>query len=251
MSGLDNIYATIKTQDFLIVCSFDESDTVMNTPEVRRTLNQYKNLKYFYGPDENKVGAINRDINNLTESWDILINFSDDMRFTGFGWDTTIEKIKEKYWPNTTDYFMHLWDGRIPIETPLPTMSIMGYDYYQRDRYIYNPEYTAFSCDAEAMYVALMRGCLKYIVLQRRNAKINRKWEQFSLFNHNHPAYGRGFTNDKTYQKYISLGDKDVKVYFNRMDNNFDIADAKPENIYFDPIARIAKPIPKQTFICT
>ena len=56
-------------------------------------------------------------------------------------------------------------------------MSIMGYDYYMRDKYIYHPSYQSVYCDNEAQDVAKLRGCYKYV--------------NEDILVHEHPAWGK------------------------------------------------------------
>ena len=88
----------------------------------------------------------------------------------------------------------------------LSTLSIMGRDYFNRDGYIYHPDYKSFSCDAEAFYVAQMRGKHHYF------DKI--------IFKHQHPAW-IGIGNDETYSKNSLATDHDLKVYWHRLNNYF------------------------------
>lgn len=209
----------------------------MNNDRVKERLNNYSNLKYFYGPDEGKIGAINRDINYLDDPWEILVNFSDDMRFTGFGWDVTMINEIRKVWPSGTDFFANFWDGYVPV--PLPTMSIMGREYYFRDAYIYHPSYKSFSCDAEAMYVAQMRERYNFFKLTKRDDRIMNKFHDVVLFKHEHPTWLHSPT-DETYDRNATNGDNDVKVYHERMEKYFYVNNPKPHTIHFDPIAKLA-----------
>lgn len=54
-------------------------------------------------------------------------------------------------------------------------MSIIGRKYYERDGYVYHPDYKSLWCDNEAMAVAKKRGRYKYVNQQ--------------IFEHRHPAW--------------------------------------------------------------
>jgi hypothetical protein len=116
------------------------------------------------GTSKNKVDAINRDVPKY--GWDILVNLSDDQEFTVMGFDAVIALCGP-------DEFLHLPDGH--VNELLPTMSIMGIDYYNRFNYIYHPDYASLWCDNEAMDVAIELGKYKYI-------------DQL-VFDHKHPAW--------------------------------------------------------------
>lgn len=210
---IQNILDTINTRDFTILVSADINDESMYNEDILNFLlqaNLFKNnIKTCYGESISKIDAINRDMDNITD-WDMLINMSDDMKFILPGWDIIIQnKIKET-WGESTDYFAHFNDGY--VGDALPTMSIMGREYYERTKYIYHPEYKSFSCDAEAMYVAMMLGKHKYF--------------PDILFLHEHPAWTKA-ANDETYRINASYGDFDVKVYYKRLNNYFDIPEAQ------------------------
>jgi hypothetical protein len=146
-----------------------------------------------------KVDAINRDLNECGYEWDILINMSDDMVFTQYGFDDIIRQEFHEY----NDQTLLFHDGN---RFDLVTMSIMGREYYKRDKYIYNPEYKSLYCDNEFTEVAIIRGCLK---------KVNRV-----IFNHLHPAYGRG-KFDAQYQHTESFSSIDCETYNKRKQNGF------------------------------
>ena len=55
---------------FLI--SLDEDDTEMNDYHTKDVLGTFKNLSYIFGKSLSKIHAINRDIDDLEEKWDIV-----------------------------------------------------------------------------------------------------------------------------------------------------------------------------------
>ncbi len=78
-AGLNNILDTISRKHaFEIIVSIDSDDSVMMN-EVENIAMQEATSVYFAAPN-GKIGAINRDIEKA-RPWDILVNFSDDMRF--------------------------------------------------------------------------------------------------------------------------------------------------------------------------
>lgn len=192
-SAIRNIYSTIGNKDFQIIISADNDDLGMaNMPGVS------------YADRVSKVHAINRDMDGVKFDW--MVNFSDDMRFLVPGWDLRMLRQIRRVWPTGTDFFAHFNDGFVGAK--LPTMSVMGWDYYQRDKYIYHPSYNSVSCDAEAMFVAMMRGKHHYF--------------PEVYFNHIHPANMR-FPVDQTYRENDRFGDADTKNYFERMSRCFDV----------------------------
>lgn len=199
LEGMENIYQTIKTDDYLIVVSVDEDDAEMVAmiPDI----NRMRNTAGYIGKPWGKVAAINRDV-SLYIPWDILVNYSDDMRLAS-GWSEIIERNVKATW-NDTDFFYHCNDGHVGER--LPTMAIMGREYYERFGYIYHPAYRSVSCDAEQFYVAITLGKHKYF--------------PEPIVEHRHPVNVRS-KYDSVYKVNDQYADQDTKTYFKRMKKNF------------------------------
>lgn len=196
--AIANIKETVsKYCDYHILVTIDFDDESM-----QYLSNDYR-ISVFRSPNKSKIEAINRDM-NIASAWDILVNFSDDMFFTVKDWDLKMLADIRSVWDNSTDFFAHFNDGFVGEK--LPTMSVMGWDYYKRDNYIYHPSYNSVSCDAEAMYVAMMRGKHHYF--------------PSVYFNHLHPANTRKPT-DATYQGNHKFDIPDTNNYFERMRKGF------------------------------
>lgn len=198
--AIKNIADTISTPDYKIIVSCDMDDVSMKPfASINET---HPNISISYRNSKSKVQAINEDMFEVP--FGILVNFSDDMRFTVKGWDQKMLRQIQRVWGKSTDFFAHFNDGFVGHK--LPTMSIMGWDYYQRDKYIYHPSYNSVSCDAEAMFVAMMRGRHHYF--------------PEVYFNHIHPANLR-FPVDQTYRDNDCFGAADTINYFDRMKHCF------------------------------
>lgn len=207
--GILNIMSTIHTGDYLILVSADTDDPQMCSDEIAEFCNATGKGILVFSRSESKVHAINRDIELVMDlPWDLLVNFSDDMKFIAQGWDDIIrERISQVFIqleepPN--DYVAHFDDGY--AGEALMTMSIMDRKYYERDGYIYHPSYKSFSCDAEAMYVAMARGCHYYF--------------QDKIFVHQHPS-NTPMPNDATYLKNSLATLHDTNNYWDRLHNDF------------------------------
>lgn len=146
-----------------------------------------------YGTSKSKVDAINRDV--PPDGWDILVNVSDDQVFHQDGFDQIIRAV----FAESLDQFIHLPDGYLTTE--LPTMSIMGRDYYNRFGYIYHPDYFSLWCDNEAMDVAKSLGCYKYV--------------DAHIFTHAHPAW-TGERPDAQLEHTQGFYRRDERVYKKR-----------------------------------
>lgn len=209
VDAMQNIQSTISRQaDYLVVVSIDSDDVSMLQVMSKYT---FLNTVFHVGARTNKIGAINRDLNHVHEDWDLLINFSDDMKFVVPDWDRLmIESIRD-LWAEGTDFFAHFSDGY--VKEKLPTMSIMGREYYERFYYVYPPCYKSVSCDAEAMYVAMMLGRHHYF------ADV--------LFKHEHPANVKG-KMDLLYQENNKYEKEDTETYFRRLNKNFYVHNPGP-----------------------
>lgn len=195
---LQNIQDTIKTDNYLIYVTADLDDE-----EMKGVLsNKYTSINY--SPAHSKVEAINRHLEFLKFDW--LVNVSDDMHFIAQNWDEKMLDDIRTHWAYSWDFFAHFNDGFVGDK--LPTMSVIGRQYLNRDGYIYHPSYKSVSCDAEAMYVAMMRGEYKYF--------------DTVYFNHIHPA-NCSFISDKTYRDNDRHGNADTANYFERMAKGFEV----------------------------
>jgi len=200
--GLNSIVDNLANkEDYFILCSFDVDDSAYANSVFVERLAGYKNLRYYFGFSDCKVAAINRDM-PLAPAFDILINFSDDQIFIHPGFD---DIIREDFGGNF-DMFLHYPDDN--VGHLIPTMSVMGVDYYNRDQYIYHPSYRNVYCDNEAMCAAQMRGKYKFI--------------DKKIFDHLHPAFGRAPLDEQYKKTEEPLGYKiDGENFINRKRLNF------------------------------
>lgn len=204
LRGIDSIINNLADKEnYHIYTTFDVDDDKMRPlPEIKG------NHTYIAGTSKSKVDAINRDMDfiNSQYDWDVLVNMSDDVVFTEKGFDNIIRN-QFGYGSDfvNLDKVIHFPDGN---RSDLLTVSIIGREYYNRDNYIYNPEYKSLYCDNEAMEVAKMRGCYKFV--------------DRVIFNHLHPAYGKG-SMDSQYQHTESFFYEDQITYNKRKSNNFDV----------------------------
>lgn len=181
--GLDSIIDNCESKNYKILISQDYDDeTIFDSDSMA---NKYRadieNIVYCFGESKSKIDAINRDVNECNYDWDVLINFSDDMVFTQKGFDNV---IRESF--DNLDQYIHFNDGN--QKANVSTMHIVGRDYYNRFKYIYNPEYVSLWADVENDIVAKALGCYKYM------------GDDCQIFKHLHPAFGLAPT-DEQYQR--------------------------------------------------
>lgn len=199
LRGIDSIIKNLNNKvDYHILISVDYDDkTMFPLPQLNC------NHTYMLGDSTGKIDAINRDVNEFDYDWDILVNMSDDMIFTHKGFDDVIRA--QMY---NLDQYLHFNDGN--QKANVCTMHIVGRDYYNRDKYIYNPEYLSLWCDVENDLVAKQRGCYGYM----GDDKI--------IFKHLHPAWGF-CPHDEQYKKTESseMWEKDEATFNKRKLENF------------------------------
>lgn len=134
------------------------------------------------GTPEGKIGAVNRDLNEHPEPWDIVLLCSDDMVPVQKGYDRVlIEKMQEAF-PDTDGC---LWptDGR---QDRINTIECQGRAWYQRRRYLYHGSYRSLWCDNENTDVQLAVGKLVQVP---------------GLFVNESPDWGGAHKRDGLYQR--------------------------------------------------
>jgi hypothetical protein len=171
----------------------------MNQQGIIDCMEKYSNVMWCFGKSKNKIDAINRDMDMVGE-WDVLVNMSDDMRFTVKGFD----KIILNEFANGTDICLHAPDTK--QKDKLITLAILGKDYYNRFGYIYHPAYISLWVDVEMTDVAKLNGRYRYL-------------PQF-LFEHQHPSFGMGVM-DEQYRHTESFEPIDKQTYLTRKANGF------------------------------
>lgn len=199
--ALDSIVKNLHDKEnYKIICTFDYSDTTMNNAEVMMRLNQYKNLRYFFGGDGTKIEAINKDIDKFPERWDILVNFSDDQVITSLFFDRFIRQAFAQNFPDF-DGVVHFPDQK--TGAALITMSIMGRKYFDRFGFIYAPEYISLHSDNEFTEIARLLG--KYVFVD------------IPIYKHLHPMWKLApmdaqYARTESYYKHDGLTFKKRKL---------------------------------------
>lgn len=155
---LDNISSMCTGLKYFIVAKLDIDDHTMYNNAVIDRIANYMPVISKWGHSASKIDAINRNLNDGDlPKWDILVNVSDDMRFKTLGFDDIIRK----YMPVSLDALLHFPDDY--AKEKVCTCAIIGYRYYQRDMFVYNPAYYSMWCDDEQTDVAKGRGCYVYV----------------------------------------------------------------------------------------
>lgn len=170
LRGYDSIINNVTSQDYHVLISVDKDDASMfPLPELKG------NHTFVVGESKNKIDAINRDVNEFDYDWDIIVNMSDDMVFIQAGFD---EVIRREMLFNVSfmkyDQVLHFPDQHQGQNCM--TMSILGRTYYDRDKFIYHPEFESLWVDIVAQEEAQIRGCYKFV--------------NQNIFVHLHPSFG-------------------------------------------------------------
>lgn len=186
-----------------IIVSCDIDDVKMNNEDIRDILSQYDNVVLNYGNNKTKIEAINADLNNV--DFDIILLASDDMVPIVKGYDTIIKTKMLEHYPDTDGV---LWFNDGYQGNKLNTLCILGKKYYDRFKYIYNPEYISVWSDNEFMDVANLLGKQTY-------------FEQV-IIQHQHPDWGHG-NRDEIHGLNIKNESHDRNVYNKRKQINFNI----------------------------
>jgi hypothetical protein len=180
-----------------IMITLDSDDTTVDHSLINSLLAVHPNIRVDVGISGTKVKAINRDMEKAPQ-FDILLLASDDMIPIVWGYDNIIRHAMHKHYPNT-DGVVWFNDGH--QRDGLNTLSIMGYKYYLRFGYIYNPIYKTAWCDNE--FTEVSRLLNKQIYFNQ------------VIIEHQHPIHGLAAMDD-TYRKNDTGGDADTETYKQR-----------------------------------
>lgn len=192
--GLDNIYSMTANPDLVyVLVTADLDDFQMNNESVWSRLEGYKNLNIVYGTSHNKIHAINRDFDRIPlefKDWDIVANFSDDQRWTVFGFDELIRADFRQYSPDLTYYMAYLDND---TNGALSTLYIAGRKWYNTFGFIYDGIFSSLFCDN------LVEDCARH--LGRYN------YTGYSIYHHYNPSYGyKDFKPDAMYLEQQKIG---------------------------------------------
>lgn len=188
----------LTTTKYLI--TLDTNDASMNCKQSKDVMNMWGNLKYYFGESNNKIEAVNRDMEHSGE-WDIILLLSDDMLPVVHGYDKIITELFKKYFPDT-DGVLWINDGHTGRK--LNTLVCMGRKYFERFNFIYNPVYKSLFADNEFTDISV---------------KLNKVYYHDQvLIEHRHPMNVKGVQSDSLYRRNDAHFFTDRKLYFYRRD---------------------------------
>lgn len=204
LDGLDNIFDLCSQPDYIkVLITADLDDPHMNNDEVKKHIAKYKNAHVIYGVSENKIHAINRDLDIMPDDykdWDIVANFSDDQRWTIYGWDDLIRVDFNSVFPGKLNGYMAYLDP--DTKGALSTLFIAGRRWVDAFGFIYDPIYHALFCDNQAEDAAKHLGLYHYT--------------GYSIYQHFNPAYGyEKFERDTMFNEQQQIGwTRDMELYY-------------------------------------
>jgi len=201
--GLNNIFDTAEYPDSLLVLiSLDEDDAEMCNDEVKEKLGTYKHIHACWGLSKNKIHATNRDFDKIPEhfkDYSIIANYSDDMKFVTYAWDTMIRNDFNAVSPDFSHYISYLDPD---TNGALSTLFICGRGWYDRFGFIYDEKFVSLFADN------LVENCAKHL------NKFH--YTGYQIYQHFNPSYGyERFEPDSMYLEQQRLGwDVDQKLYY-------------------------------------
>lgn len=212
LEGLDSILDLAANKGKIKVLAILDLDDGL-ADEYRAGLDniKYGDVDYDFGYSKSKIDAINRPIPDHIK-WDILVNFSDDMRFTVYGWD---ELIREGFRCNAPDGDAFLHYPESTSKNMLCTMSIIGRKYFLRDGWTYHPGFYSLWADNAAMEMAQLRKCYYYMGIQ--------------IYEHYHPAYGMA-PWDEQYTRQQGFWAEDEIFFLYLKSHNFFLDGTEPQS---------------------
>lgn len=185
----------------------DDDPTMQTTPELESLLSRCAWHKVFRSPNRSKIEACNANMHDIEWDWDIVVLVSDDMIPKLRGYDDTIRNYMLASFP-TCDGVLWFNDGY--QDDRLNTLCIFGRRFYERQGYIYAPEYKSLFCDTE-----LTDQC-------RTIYKDKCLYIPYCLIRHEHPGTGFPGAMDKLYQHNQTFWNTDMYTYIRRKSYAYD-----------------------------
>jgi hypothetical protein len=210
--AIDTVKAFAEMADYKVrfLVSIDNDDSTTRPLFLDDFNYVHGGIKVVSGISRNKIHACNRDLED--EQFDILILAADDMRPKVRGYDNIIRLDMMKHWPNL-DGVLHYWDGHAG-DKMFNTLPIMGWNYYKKFGYIYNPEYNSLFADNEFTAVA-----------KRLNRFVG---SEQCIIEHCHPLFRNKASvklePDALLKRTEGLHATDKGIYEWRKKNNFDLS---------------------------
>lgn len=187
-----------------VLVSYDADDTTMTPEVIAKAEAMHPALVAVKGNSKSKIEACNADINEYQGEWEIILLISDDVWCFRRGWDDLLRTRMTEHYPDTDGV---LWNHDGTKQRDITTISCMGRRYYERERYLYHPDYFSFWSDNEFTDVARQRGKITFF--------------EVGIATHQHPSWLGGMKTDATYQKNHPFWNQDKATYHRRKSLGF------------------------------
>ena len=200
--GIENIQDMSASDDYLILAKLDLNDPTRK--EYETCLKEFPEVIVKWGKSNNKIHACNRGLEELPEC-DILVLFSDDMKFLVFGYDDQIRESFAKHFPEL-DGVVHYPDSHALDRTM--TLTMMGVNLYKQLGYLYHPSFESVYADNHITELSRKMG--KYVFINKK------------IFDHFHPIWNMTAW-DKQYRRTESqdVYKRDRDTFDKHKANNF------------------------------
>lgn len=189
-----------------VSCDVDD-DSMRNTSELERLLSNFAWHRIYRSSNRTKIQACNANMNEIDYDWDIVILVSDDMVPQIRGYD---DVIRNEFLAGFPDRNGILWVNDGCQGDKLNTLCIFGRDFYEKQGFIYNPEYKSLFCDTE-----LTDQC-------RSEYKDICRYIPYCIIRHEHPGTGFKQTMDKLYEINQRYWNEDMYTYIRRKHYKYD-----------------------------
>lgn len=190
----------------LVSCDTDDQ-TMADTSELERLLSRCAWHRICKSPNRSKIEACNADLKSVDWEWDIVVLVSDDMIPKIRGYDEILRTHMQARFPDRDGI---LWCNDGCQGDKLNTLCIFGRVFYERQGYLYAPEYKSLFCDTE------------FTDQCRTIYKDKCMYIPYCIIQHEHPGTGFPQTMDKLYQHNQTFWNEDMYTYIRRKSYDYD-----------------------------
>jgi hypothetical protein len=192
-----------------VSCDVDDESMTRNLvqDELRSLFRRVGWGQVYYSNNRSKIQACNADMEKIDWEWDIVVLVSDDMIPQVKGYDDVIRNHMLSRFPDTNGL---LWFNDGCQGEKLNTLCIYGRKFYERQGYIYHPDYKSLFCDTEL--TDLCHTDYKDICL----------YVPYCIIRHEHPGTGFADRMDGLYAANQRFWTQDMYTYISRKRYEYD-----------------------------
>jgi hypothetical protein len=192
-----------------VSCDVDDESMTRNLiqDELRSLFRRVEWGQVYYSNNRSKIQACNADMEKIEWGWDIVVLVSDDMIPILKGYDDVIRNHMLSRFPDTDGL---LWFNDGCQGEKLNTLCVYGRKFYQRQGYIYHPDYKSLFCDTEL--TDLCRTDYKDLCL----------YVPYCIIRHEHPGTGFADRMDGLYAINQRYWTQDMYTYISRKRYDYD-----------------------------